>query len=175
MRIWVGLLLAHDSEARAAEFSGVYNLLCQSPAMDPLSVSASVVGLLAAAAKLSSSLILFTKNAKAAPKQAQSVLIEVNDISGILHYVHSFLIGRVAASKSRASMLLVEQVLVTLTGCVLTFSDLEEILTELKIDGTMYTLDRINWARKESKIAGIISRLQNHKSSLNLMLTILQW
>lgn len=72
-------------------------------------------------------------------------------------------------------MLLVEQVLVTLTGCVLTFSELEDILTELKIDGTMDTLDRINWARKESKIAGIISRLQNHKASLNLMLTILQW
>lgn len=142
--------------------------------MDPLSVAASVVGLLSAAAKISSALVTFTKNAKAAPKQAQSVLIEVNDISGILHYVQSFLIGQVAASKSRASMLLVEQVLVTLTGCVITFSELEEILTDLKTDGSMYTLDRIKWARKESKIAGIISRLQNHKTSLNLMLSILE-
>lgn len=143
--------------------------------MDPLSVSASVAGLLTAAAQISSLLIKFANSAKGAPKQAQSVLIEVKDISGILHHVQLFLLGQMAASRSRASMLLVEQLLVTLTGCVITFSELEDILTDLKTEGAMHTLDRINWARKESKIAGIISRLQNHKSSLNLMLTILEW
>lgn len=73
-------------------------------------------------------------------------------------------------------MLLVEQVPLTLAACVLAFSELEEILTELKTDGPMYyTLDSLDWARKDNEIAGIISRLPNYKVSLNMMLNILEW
>ena len=55
--------------------------------MDPLSVSASIIGILEASAKVSSVLIAFVRSTKAAPKLAQTVLSQVNDLSAILTHL----------------------------------------------------------------------------------------
>lgn len=143
--------------------------------MDPLSVSASIIGILGAAAKVSSVLISFVQSTKAAPKLAQTVLSEVNGLSAILTHLQTYLLGATNPSKSRASLILVEQVIVTLTESVTTFSELEDALDTSKIDAEMGALDRVRWAMKESKISEIQGRLQSNKTSLNLMLNILQW
>lgn len=143
--------------------------------MDPLSVSASIIGILGAAAKVSSVLISFVQNTKAAPKLAQTVLSEVNGLSAILTHLQTYLLGAANPSRSRASLILVEQVIVTLTESVTTFSELEDALGTSKIDAEMGALDRVRWAMKESKISEIQGRLQSNKTSLNLMLNILQW
>ncbi len=143
--------------------------------MDPLSVFASIIGILGASAKVSSVLLAFVQSTKAAPKLAQTVLSEVNGLSAILTHLQTYLLGTASLSKSRASLILVEQVIVTLTECVTTFSELEDALGTSRNDGEMGTLDRVRWAMKESKISDIQGRLQSNKSSLNLMLTILQW
>lgn len=143
--------------------------------MDPLSVSASIIGILGASAKVSSVLVAFVQSTKAAPKLAQTVLSEVNGLSAILTQLQTYLLGTASLSKSRASLILVEQVIVTLTECVTTFSELENALGTSRNDVDMGTLDRIRWAMKESKISDIQGRLQSNKASLTLMLTILQW
>jgi hypothetical protein len=143
--------------------------------MDPLSVSAAIIGVLGAAASVSSLLITFTKNTRGAPKLARNVLADVTGLSAILSQLQSFLLGTTKASKSRASLILVEQVIVSLTECVTTFSELEKILGTSTPDEDMSPLDRVKWAMKESKILDIQRRLQSNKSSLTLMLTILQW
>ena len=139
---------------------------------DPLSIAAGVIGILSVAAEISSVLIKFTSTVKDAPKQAQVVATEVSDVSRILSHLQSFLLGTESYDRSRSSLLRVDQ-LVTLVGsCVLTFSELEKILHELKIEG-MGLLNRIGWARKETIIMGLIQRLQNHKASLSLILNVL--
>ena len=142
--------------------------------MDPLSVSASIIGILGVAAKVSSVLITFVQNTKAAPKLAQTVLAEVNGLSAVLGHLQTYLIGVVSPSKSRASLILVEQVIVTLAECVTTFSELEDLLGTSDYND-MAVLDRMKWAMKESKVSDIQGRLQSIKSSLTLVLTILQW
>ena len=143
--------------------------------MDPLSVSASIIGILGAAAKVSSVLISFVQSTKAAPKLAQTVLSEVNGLSAILTHLQTYLLGAASPSKSRASLILVEQVIVTLTECVTTFSELEDALGTSKNDAEMSALNRVRWAMKESNISDIQGRLQSNKASLNLMLNIMQW
>lgn len=139
---------------------------------DPLSVVAGVAGVVTAAAHISSLLIKFTKSTIAAPQQAQVVLTEVSDIDGILSQLQSFLLGPGSANRSRTSLLKVERVVTIVSGCVLTFSELEKLLDELKTED-LDVLDRFKWARKESVIEGLIQRLQNHKASLSLVLNIL--
>lgn len=56
-----------------------------------------------------------------------------------------------AANGSRASIMLVDQVLVTLTKCVITFSEPEEILTDLETQKTMNTIDLSKWVRKKTQ------------------------
>ena len=139
---------------------------------DPLSIAAGVVGIVTAAAQISSLLIKFTLSTIAAPQQAKIVLSEVSDISVILSQLQQFLLGLNLPDRSRTSLLKVEKVVTVVSGCVLTFSELEKLLDELKIDN-LDILDRLKWARKESALAGLIQRLQNHKTSLSLVLDIL--
>ena len=139
---------------------------------DPLSVAAGVAGVVVAAGQISSLLIKFTKSTIAAPQQAKIVLTEVSDIGGILSHLQSLILGLDLPDRSRASLLKVDKVITVISGCVLTFSELEKLLDELKKDN-LDILDRLKWARKESALAGLIQRLQNHKISLSLVLDIL--
>jgi hypothetical protein len=138
--------------------------------MDPLSVIASVVGILAVAAKVSSALM---KHA-GAPKSIRDVQAEVDAMRGALGQLQAFILRKAAINRSGAALILVEQVIVTLAGCVTTFSELEVMVDSLKLDEEMGILDRIRWSTKEQTIESMISRLQNHKLSLIMMLTILQ-
>ena len=139
---------------------------------DPLSIAAGVVGILSAASQLSSLLIKFTKSVKEAPQQARIIIAELSDTTGILSHLQSFLLGYEFTDRSRTSLLKVDQVVTIVSGCVLTFSELEKLLDDMKVEG-MFMLDCMKWARKESDIARLIQRLQNHKASLSLMLNIL--
>lgn len=139
---------------------------------DPLSIAAGVVGVLHAAAEVSSLLIRFTRASKYAPANARQIMTEVSDISGILTHLQSFLLGKEFADRSRTALLQVEHIVTIVSGCVLTFSELEKLLDELKADD-LSVLDRIKWARKRTEIMAIVTRLQNHKSSLSLMLSVL--
>lgn len=144
--------------------------------MDPLSVAASVVGLLSVAAKIFHQLRTLWTGASGAPKSAQEVLLEVSTISVCLSQMQSFLLGTAEISRSRTSILMVEQVLVCLTDCVSTFSELEKILDNLgATQQPMRKVDQFRWALKESVISKILGRLQAAKLSLNLMLTTLTW
>lgn len=138
---------------------------------DPLSIAASVISITTAAAQISSLLIKFTRQSKNAPRQAIIVLTEITEMSGILSHLQSFLLGIETAGQSRICFLQVDYVVAIITGCVATFSELEETLDSLKTEG-MDILDRIKWVRKESGIMAIIQRLQTHKASLSLMLNI---
>lgn len=139
---------------------------------DPLSLAAGVVGVLTAAAQISSLLIRFTQSSKDAPQTARTVLTEVNDISGILSHLQSFLLGDESPDRSRTQLLQVDQVITIMSGCVLTFSELEQLLDGFQKEG-MGLLDRAKWAKKEKAIGNLIQRLQNHKGSLSLILNVL--
>lgn len=143
--------------------------------MDPLSVAASIVGVLGAAAKVSSALTTFVQSVKGAPKLAQNVLSDVNGVSAVLMQLQLFLLGKTIPSKSGASLVLVEQVIVALQESVKVFSELEHALGTSTGDGGMGLLDRVKWTMKESKIADIQERLRRSRSTLFEMLTVLQW
>ena len=140
--------------------------------MDPISVSSSVIGILAAAAAITSSVTGFVRSVKDAPKSTQHVLSEVADIRICLVQLQSFLLGMSTAPISRTSLLMVQQILVSLTECVTTFSELEETLDPL-IRGQQSTLDKLKWVSKEQAISRLLERLRSSKISLGLMLTTL--
>ena len=143
--------------------------------MDLISVSASIVGLLSVAAKVSKLMVTFMRSAKDSPQTAQNLFCEVTDISSCLRQLQSYLLGTRVATTSRTSMLMVEQIAVSLTTCVTTFSELEKTLTHLTKNQPNRVIDKIKWARKEPDISKLVVRLQSSKTSLNLMLTTLTW
>ena len=143
--------------------------------MDPLSVSASVIGILTVCAKLSSLLSDFVRNTRQAPGSALAVLNEVNALRAALSLLQSYLHGDTDLSNSRGSLILVEQVTVTLAECVTTVSELEETLGTSSCGAEMGVFNQLKWASKESRLAAVEHKLRGTKASLTLMLTILQW
>ena len=59
---------------------------------DPLTIAAGVIGILKAAAQISSVLIKFTRSSRGAPHQARAIIMEVNDTSGVLTHLQAFLL-----------------------------------------------------------------------------------
>jgi hypothetical protein len=60
---------------------------------------------------------------------------------------------------------------------VLTFSELETVVTPLVVSkGQKYPLrTRLKWTRVEQNCERMVAKLQRHKSSVSLMLNVLQW
>ena len=144
--------------------------------MDPLSVSAAIVGLLTAGASVTALL----QNVKYMPKFARGVLLEVNSITSCLGQLQCFLNKTVMASRSRTSLIMIDEVRVVLTQCVTTFSELKETLDNLGMNQQRrsldrFSVDRLKWASKEQMVSNLLFRLQGSRMSLNLMLTTLNW
>ena len=138
-------------------------------------MAASIVGLLAAAAKVSSILNSVTTRVRAAPKLARDALAEVTAISVCLDQLQSFLERAQTEIESREHLILVDQVLVVLSDCVLVFSELEQILDPLKLEEPWQAHRAVKWMRREKDVAAILTRLQSSKASLSLIMTTLNW
>ena len=134
--------------------------------MDPISAAASVVGLLGAAAKISEVLLKFIGSVKGAPKLAQNILMEVSDVSACLNQLQRYLQGAISTSSSQEQLLMVELLVVTLSNCVLIFSELEEITNSLKPEEPMHPWRLAQWLLKEQTISALLVRMQQSKSSL---------
>ena len=139
---------------------------------DPLSVAAGVIGIVTVAVQVSKALIDFTNGTKDAPRQATVVLEKVNSIHVIMSQLQPFLLGLQTPDQSRSCLIHVDAVRAILTGCVATLSELQQVLDGLRAEGLGF-LDKIKWAKKESVIGSLITRLETHESSLSLLLSIL--
>lgn len=142
---------------------------------DPLSVAASVVGLLTMAAQISKTISDVAKRARDAPRECESIRLEVEDIRNVLSQLRLFVLGTSRPSRSRTSLIMVDQVVAILSASVATFTELDEFVNRLVTDQKMDLLDRLRWVSKEKQLAELLNKLQAHKSSLTLMLTILTW
>ncbi|KAJ4128179.1 GTPase activating protein (GAP) for Rho1p [Fusarium equiseti] len=140
---------------------------------DPLSIAASVVGIVTAAAQVSKILANVIDKTQNAPKECNRILAEASDIQNVLTTLQLYIMGARRAPRSRASLVMVEQVVATLAACVTTFSELDTFVIALQNDADMKVLDRLRWSSKDKEIKAVLVRLESHKSSLTLMLTIL--
>jgi hypothetical protein len=144
--------------------------------MDPLSVTASVVGLLGAARQIASILYKVQSGLKDAPRSMHQLLSQLNELRYTFDAVNYLLIGIDSAPRRRISMIQVDQLVATLSDAVLTFSELEALVHPLATVSLNPSLvERMKWVWKEDTIGNIMLRLDRHKASLTLMLTIVHW
>jgi len=143
--------------------------------MDPLSVIASVFGLLTAANKVSSMLFAIISSTKDAPQFVSHIISEVKEVEISLFAIYRLLQGISSAPRRRIALIQLDQLIATLTEAVLTFSELEALVTPIAKQSKVSTTERLKWVLKEDTVSNIVQRLQRHKSSLSLMLNIVQW
>jgi hypothetical protein len=142
--------------------------------MDPLSVAASVAGLLALAGKITS-VLSTASSARTASITATHILNETQSLKYIFTQLKNLMSHPTLARHDRLGMVSVDELVAMLTGCVMVFSELDEELKGLGENDEMGYWDRFKWEQKESTLKKIIERLAVHKASLNFMLTLLVW
>lgn len=147
--------------------------------MDPLSIAASIAGLSIATAQVLSTVRLIWTSISDAPKCVQQLSTEVTGVISCLSQLQSFLREMETIHHSRAALLMVEQVVVSLTECVLVVSELQRIMDqariESKVDTSMRVVGRMRIAWREQEINDILVRLRASRSTLHLMVAILTW
>ncbi|KAF2029560.1 hypothetical protein EK21DRAFT_24193, partial [Setomelanomma holmii] len=144
--------------------------------MDPLSITASIVGILAAAAKIVESLHSTISTAKDGPHVLIAIDTEVREMQAALSSLQFLLANLAAAPAHRAAMIQLNQLIITLTDTVLTFSDLDAAIAPFAglRAAKVPAMQRLKWTQAEEKCLKIVERLQRHKTSISLMLNILQ-
>ncbi|KAM0794156.1 G-protein alpha subunit-domain-containing protein [Usnea florida] len=140
--------------------------------MDPLSVTASITGIVAVAAKITTTLAAFIDRDRNAPKSIRRVLTELSDLRICLDQLAPFIRGVKDAEESRKDGISVEQVVVISTSLVLNISELDKMLDSFRLDDTMSAIARLRWIKNEEKIDKILTHIRASKSSLSLILTI---
>ncbi|KAK6381093.1 hypothetical protein LTR65_001055 [Meristemomyces frigidus] len=141
---------------------------------DPLSVAASVVGLVTAGAQMITTLYNIGSAIKDAPQLTRAAADELASITVVLQQLQAYVLGKARVSIQRLNLITVEHITATLTGCVVTYSELDVVLKSLNAETGMRAWDRGMWYLKKDKVTEIVQRLQNHKATLGLMLNIIQ-
>ncbi|KAF5665698.1 cell division control 42 [Fusarium heterosporum] len=137
--------------------------------VDPLSIAASVVGLMGAAGKICGVLSKFINSTIDAPNSAAAALQDVEHMNLTLYSVQSLVESLDSVPASRKRLIQLDHLSIVITHSVLTISELESIIC--RDDGLM---NRLRWVWNEKKILDLMPRLETQKSSLSLMIAVLQ-
>ncbi|KAM5350063.1 hypothetical protein ACJ41O_006568 [Fusarium nematophilum] len=135
---------------------------------DPLSIAASVVGLLGAAGKICTTLSSFVGSAIDAPASARTALVTVEELRFALEMVKQLVETISSLPARRRQLVRLDHIGITFSNCIITLSELESLVCFK--DGTMH---RLKWAWGEKKVLILLPRLESQKSSLSLMVTVL--
>jgi hypothetical protein len=140
---------------------------------DLLSITMGVVGLIQASYAITKLLTNFIGAVTGAPAQAAIAVSEINETRVIFEQIQNFILRFETADKSRTALIQVGPLVDVISGFVTTFSEFEAALD--KITKSSKTLvGRAKWAVwDEENIKGFVVRLQSHKLSLSVLVTIL--
>lgn len=138
---------------------------------DPLSITASIVGIVAAASKVLSLLGDITD----APRSIADLLNEVYDLRLIFCNLESFIDRTRRFDPSRLALIQLGDLVAILTRTVITFSELESIVRPLCDREKLSTWQLVSWRWQQTAALRVLTQLQRHKTSLSLMLQIYQW
>jgi cell division control protein 24 len=142
---------------------------------DPLSVAASIAGLIALAGELYISLDEFISNVRDAPSLAQTIQSEIKSFRNSLNALHRVLQDPAFGRSKRAALISADYVVVSFTDAVLVFSQLETNVLPLTKFTDYGVVARTQWTRKKVKLNELVGRLQWQKHTLVLQLNILRW
>ena len=153
---------------------------------DPLSIAASVAGLITISSQIVGIAKELFDKVKDAPETMMRVREEVESMQPIFCQVHLLLNGTCSGLNRRnLTMISIHNLMTTLSGCVIVYSKLEKKVNEVCgfdsptsswTERAGVVADRVKWGLwGHEEALGIIEDLQRQKLSWVLMLTILSW
>lgn len=156
--------------------------------MDPLSIAASITSILVGATHV----VNLVSQAGDTTDAVKAVVQEVAHIKILITVLQKFVDRTQRLDKNRASLVQLEDVVTILTQTVLVFSELEGVIQSAvgKTSSSSSSSSspstptgsilsgirkRVQWSWSRTAAQRLTGQLQQHKTSLSLLLTIMQW
>jgi len=137
---------------------------------DPLSISASIAGLITIADVVISRGYKFVKAVRDADKAVAALINETNLLSGTLHSLRNIAEGLERDTAAFVSTTRVNHV----ESCYQTLKKITQMLDEWEGFGAMGAAEkgklRLKWPVNHSKIKNLLEEVKNHRETLNLAL-----
>jgi len=140
--------------------------------MDPLSVAASVVGLLGATAKVGT-LLDYLSSVQECPTTIQDARTEVKHAELALRSLQRYLQRLDLVDSRRAALIQVDELRVVLSEAMLVLAGFESLLERLTRVARIRV--SVTWMRHSRKIDEHRASIQRYIACLNLMVGILGW
>ncbi|KAI5812773.1 hypothetical protein BZA77DRAFT_135017 [Pyronema omphalodes] len=141
---------------------------------DPLSVSASICGLISLSQQFIAILYSFSTSALDARLSVRRLLSEIESLHTVFHQAQSLI------HRPQLSFPSCEHLATILTACVLIYSDLERHLCSFSslsdvsnVNGAVLVWQSLKWAIKEEELNTLVSDLERQKSNLMLLLGVI--
>ncbi|KAF5009360.1 hypothetical protein FDECE_4416 [Fusarium decemcellulare] len=145
---------------------------------DPLSIAASIAGLISITVEVGKFLGPYVSAAKETPQVAHHVNSEVQSTRVILTGLQELTKNLASVQMRHAALISIEHVVTILTEGVLLFSELEGLVRSLPpregADQRLPLRARLQLTRKEGTFNSLLARLQSFKASMSLILQILR-
>jgi len=171
-------VLQDQATAHFGDTNIIYNIQTgndssESTRSQPLTVSKSVAGLLAASAQ---AIEIITNSSNTTPS-VREIQLELTGLRIIISGLNAFIDRTSSISVARAALVPVQDVITVLTQLVLVFAELENVLERLSADTSRgLSMFSLRARRNDNAVATrLLNQLLRHKMSLSLILQIIQW
>jgi len=138
---------------------------------DPLSIAASIAGLLSLGMRMGVTLNEFITSAKSAPASIRAISDELDTLTRVLTYIQEVITNDNGSKVVDAGLLSA-----ALSGCMKSFQELEShvsaLRTQLQSKIMRKAWAQILWSAKEKEIALMVRRLGEHKGTLGIALQL---
>ncbi|KAJ8129928.1 hypothetical protein O1611_g3700 [Lasiodiplodia mahajangana] len=141
---------------------------------DPLSIAASVAGLIALSGSLYSIIRDFVDQAANPPQSAHTLLLGVSEVRLVLGAVSDLINNFLKYPPSRRALVRLDHLIICLTQTVLSFSELEKFVDLLVAKAQRSLWRRWKLISQNDRITRFATKMQEHKTSISLVLNILQ-
>jgi hypothetical protein len=137
-----------------------------------MDVASAIVGLLGVGAQVYSTLNTFVSTCQDAPFIAHTTRDEVRDFHYALDRLRHYVWQREQITPLGRATTDTTQLRLTVASSMATFNQVEKILNRLLVQSKMDYIQRIRWALSDGDLAKLLTRIQQHKVTLILLLTI---
>ncbi|KAI1156388.1 P-loop containing nucleoside triphosphate hydrolase protein [Nemania diffusa] len=141
---------------------------------DPLSIAASVAGLIALSGSLYSTIRDFAEQAANPPQSAHGLLLSVSEMRLVLASVSDLIDNFLKYPPMRRALVRLDHLIICLTQSVLSFSELEKFVNLLVARAQPSLWQRWKLNSLDDRITRFTTKIHEHKTSMSLVLNILQ-
>lgn len=142
---------------------------------DPLSIAASVAGLLTLAGSLYKQISIFTNGIQGVPQSAFALQLSVFEVRLALDSISGLMDSFLDVPPRRRAMVQIDHLVICLTQLVLVFDELEDFVRTWPEDIQFSRWKRWRFFAQDEKMTRLNSKIQQQKTSINLVLNVLQW